>query len=287
MEQLDRGVGYLVHNSPQYAEYVEAVGAGAADLYEVLFGHYAARPEEIRRIMAYGRPIVIHATALSIASDAAVWQRNVGKLEDLARRCEALWIGDHLCFMEDAQRGAGGLLPPLMTEEQLATVLANLAAARAQLSVPLILENVNMHYAIGPLPFAAFVAELLARCDVRLSVSLENLSQSCEYYIPVPHRAYIDTLPRDRVTQIHCTLANEIAARANPRIEKRRRLHLELLEWMAAEGFRPQGVIFELEAGLDTLCEPQELRERLQWARELFGLAAAPPPAPHRLAVPA
>lgn len=270
------GVGYLVHNSQRYARFIEAMDPQCVDVYEILFIQFANALHDVRRILDYGKPTVMHSAALSIAGAPTIAEKNIGRVNAVAEAFDVRFISDHMCFTGDGERTAEALLPPIFSEEQANLIADNLAYVQPRLHRPLILENVVRHYAVGHLSQGQFFNAVLERANVDVVVSLENITQSNEGYVEVLHQEFIAALPRDRVAQIHCTFPNRAESERSASLTKRRAHHHHLLEWMAREGFRPSAVIFELETSTPSFPEVNELREEIAWARELFFGSAKP-----------
>ena len=263
------GVGYLVHNSARYHNYLDNIGTDVADVYELLFGQFVDDLLDGEKfVQQLQRPVILHSTALSIAGHPSMPERTVDTLNHVAEVLGVEWVGDHLCYTGTPSTYAGGLLPPLLSEDQINIIQSNLKNVLPRLHKPL--ANVNMHYALGNLRLSDIFNNISETTDVRLIVSLENLSQSLNHYHPVDHRQFISQLNYKHIIQIHCTLGNSVEQRRSPNLQQKQLHHFDILEWMASEGIRPLAVIFELETETDNLPDPRELTDRILWAKELF-----------------
>lgn len=264
------GVGYLVHNSQRYLDYIDAVGADAVDTYEILFGHFASDPTEARRFIEFGKPLALHSTVLSIAGNPSRCSRAVAKLAEVAAVSGAVYIGEHLCYTGGSNTAATLLMPPLLTEEQVELICSNLRNALPLLPAPISFENIPFHYSIGHKRLEDVFNQILSQHDVGAIVSTESLRQTNDDYCPIDSHRFIAALPKDRVVQIHMTLGNYDEQREQPHLWKRQEWLFQLVEWMADIGIRPKAVYFELETLTASLPEPQYVRERMKWARQLF-----------------
>lgn len=265
------GVGCLIHNSARYMDFLEQLGPESADVYEVLYGQVVNDVEGAQKLREYvQRPLILHSTALCIAGHPTLSNKAAPRLAEVARALDVQWIGDHMCFTGDPSTYAGGLLPPILTPEQVDIVRINLQHAMGRISVPLAFENVNLHYNIGTLDLATFFNDVCEGTDVGIIVSLENISQSMDHYHFMDPRRYISQLDPSHIIQIHCTLGNRQEQLANPYLVQKQQRHFDLLTWMAAEGIKPSAVVFELETETPALPDPNEMRDRMEWARELF-----------------
>ncbi|MCL4318770.1 MAG: DUF692 domain-containing protein [Firmicutes bacterium] len=262
------GAEYLVHNSVKYHNYLDDIGIDVADVYELLLGQFVDDLLDGEKfVQQLQRPVILHSTALSIAGHPRMSERTVGTL-NYVDVLGVEWVGDHLCYTGTPSTCAGGLLPPLLSEDQINIIQSNLKNVLPRLHKPL--ANVNMHYALGNLRLSDIFNNISEKTDVKLIVSLENLSQSVNHYHPVDHKQFISQLNYKHIIQIHCTLGNSEEQKRSPTLQQKQLHHCEISEWMASEGIRPLAVIFELETETDNLPDPRELTERILWAKELF-----------------
>lgn len=265
------GVGCLIHNSARYMDFLNALGPDSADVYEVLYAQVVNDIEGAQKLRDYvQRPLILHSTALCIAGHPTLSEKAAPRLAEIARALDIRWVGDHMCFTGDPSTYAGGLLPPILTSAQVDIVRNNLQTAMRAIPVPLAFENVNLHYQIGTLDLATFFNAVCDRLDVGIIVSLENISQSMDHYYFMDPRRYISQLDPSHIVQIHCTLGNKQEQQRDPYLVKKQQRHFDLLEWMATEGIKPSAVVFELETETPALPDVNNVRDRMEWARELF-----------------
>lgn len=149
-------------------------------------------------------PICMHGVSLSIGSADPLDFDYLARLKALAKRVDAVWITDHLCWTGVAHRNMHDLLPMPYTEESLAHTVARVKQVQDYLERPIMLEN--------PSSYAEFTASTMTECDflVRLAEEADCgllLDVNNVYVSAFNHdfdaEAYIRAIPADRVTQFH------------------------------------------------------------------------------------
>jgi uncharacterized protein (UPF0276 family) len=157
--------------------------------------------EELRR---RGIQVVPHGIGLSLGSAEPPDPRRLRKLADLARRCDAPLVSEHLCFVRAGGRESGHLLPIPRTREMLEIVVENIRQAQAALPVPLALENISTHFDWPGAEFDEpdFLRAVLETADVGLLLDLENVHTNAVNHGLDPI-AYLDRLPLERLAYVH------------------------------------------------------------------------------------
>ena len=73
--------------------------------------------------------------------------------------------------------------------------------------------------------------------------------------------------------EIHCTVGSDKKYQEEEHQDLRadQQLHMELIEYLAkTKKVRPKAFIWELEDGLEHFPEADELKEKIQWVKQLF-----------------
>lgn len=268
------GVGVLIHNSHRYEEYVKQIDDDV-DAYEVVMGQFIEEPEELRILKAQlNKPIILHTIALSLGTDAPVDTASISRVNRFLNILDSPWYGDHICFTEVPGNPSSALLPPILTEESLQIFLTRLHETSRLVGKPPVLENTVMHYnPIGTMTYPQYINRILSESDAGLLLSIQNITNSCQRYYPLDHYAFIDSLDLDKVVEIHCTVGSDKKYQEEEHQDLRadQQLHMELIEYLAkTKKVRPKAFIWELEDGLEHFPEADELKEKIQWVKQLF-----------------
>jgi uncharacterized protein (UPF0276 family) len=149
-------------------------------------------------------PVVMHGVSLSIGSTDPLDLEYLHAVKALAARIEPGWISDHLCWTGVEGRNLHDLLPLPYTEEALEFVVARTIEVQERLGRQLLLENVSsyLNFKASELTEWEFLGEVARRADCAILLDVNNV-----YVSSVNHGfdplAYLTSLPRERVRQIH------------------------------------------------------------------------------------
>jgi uncharacterized protein len=177
------------------------------DWFEILTENYldtGGRPMYVAEKVAERYPVVLHGVSLSVGSTDPLNLEYLRKLKALAKRLQARWVSDHLCWTGVSGRNTHDLLPMPYTDESLEHTIARVRQVSAFLERPLVLENPSTY-----LEFAAsnwnewdFLATLAEQADCGLLLDVNNVYVSSFNHGFDPYK-YIDRMPADRVVQYH------------------------------------------------------------------------------------
>ncbi|MCX7344254.1 MAG: DUF692 domain-containing protein [Alphaproteobacteria bacterium] len=199
-------LGFGLGLRPQhYREILET--APHVDWFEVISENYmvpGGQPLRMLDRIAESYPLVMHGVSLSIASTADLDMDYLAQLKELARRIEPRWISDHLCWTGVHGVNLHDLLPVPYTEEALAHVSDRIARVQDYLGRRLVIENVSSYitYECSEISEWDFVAELARRADCLLLLDVNNVFVSGMNH-DFDQRAFIESIPVDRVVQFH------------------------------------------------------------------------------------
>jgi uncharacterized protein len=199
-------LGFGLGLRPQhYREILET--APHVDWFEVISENYmvpGGQPLRMLDRIAERYPLVMHGVSLSIASTAELDMDYLTQLKELARRIEPRWISDHLCWTGVHGVNLHDLLPVPYTEEALAHVSQRIARVQDHLGRRLVIENVSSYitYECSEMSEWDFVAELARRTDCLLLLDVNNVFVSGMNH-DFDQRAFIESIPVDRVVQFH------------------------------------------------------------------------------------
>jgi uncharacterized protein (UPF0276 family) len=177
------------------------------DWFEVLsenFMETGGRPLHVLDQVAERYPVALHGVSLSIGSTDPLDRGYLRQLKALARRTQARWVSDHLCWTGVLGRNVHDLLPMPYTEEALRHTVARVRAVSDFLERPLVLENPSSYveFAATSMPEWEFLARLAHEADCGLLLDVNNVYVSA-FNHGFDARAYIDALPADRIVQYH------------------------------------------------------------------------------------
>ncbi len=149
-------------------------------------------------------PLTLHCVGMSLASveplDLAYCQR----IKRLAKRVNASWISEHLCFSAALGVYSHDLLPIPYNQESLAHCVQRVLHIQEILGECLLVENVSsyMTFQNSDMSEIEFICALAEQADCGLLIDVNNI-----YVNHLNHgldgEAYIDQLPIDRVQEVH------------------------------------------------------------------------------------
>ncbi|ACK52578.1 protein of unknown function DUF692 [Methylocella silvestris BL2] len=188
-----------------YAEIIEQ--RPDIDWFEIISENYigrGGRPLAILDDIRANYPIVMHGVSMSIASTAPLDFHYLGKLRDLARRCEPEWISDHLCWTGVHGVNLHDLLPIPYTREALHHVAERILRVQDFLQRRIAIENVSSYvtFAESEMTEEVFLRELAEKADCWLLLDVNNVFVSSFNHGFDPAR-FLDDIPQERVLQFH------------------------------------------------------------------------------------
>jgi uncharacterized protein (UPF0276 family) len=179
----------------------------AVDWFEIISENYFAdggiARSHLESVRATYR-LIPHGVSLSIGGSDALNRDYLRRLRDLVKKVNAPWCSDHLCWT-----GVGGvdvhdLLPMPYTAEALSHVVERVKVVQGEIETPFALENASsyMEYRESTMSEHEFLAEVAERADCGLLLDVNNVFVSA-YNHGQDADCYIDSIPSDRVVQIH------------------------------------------------------------------------------------
>lgn len=149
-------------------------------------------------------PLVMHGVSLSIGTVDPLNSEYLKKLKSLIDFTQPAWISDHLCWTGVAHRNTHDLLPVPYTEEALEHIIGRIKQVQDYLERPIALENPStyLEFKASHMPEAEFIARMVEESGCNLLLDVNNVYVTC-YNHRLDAKAYIDTLPLDRLIQIH------------------------------------------------------------------------------------
>ena len=177
------------------------------DWFEIISENYLAEGGIQRanlESLREGYPVVPHGVSLSIGGTDPLDADYLARLRGLVARLRAPWCSDHLCWTGIGGVDTHDLLPLPMTRASLDHVVERCKRVQGELGVTFALENAStyLEFRESTIPEPEFLAEIAERADCGLLLDVNNVFVSA-YNHGFDARAYIDTIPADRVVQIH------------------------------------------------------------------------------------
>ncbi len=177
------------------------------DWFEILSENYmdtGGRPLHVLDQVAARYPVVLHGVSLSVGSTDPIDFEYLKKLKALAKRINARWISDHLCWTGVAGHNTHDLLPMPYTDEALKHTIERVKTIQDFMERPIALENAStyLEFSASTWHEADFIRELSEQADCGILLDVNNVYVSSFNHGFDP-KAYLDKIPRDRVVQMH------------------------------------------------------------------------------------
>ena len=177
------------------------------DWFEIVSENFmdtGGRPMWVLDQVAERYPIVMHGVSLSIGTVDPVDRDYLSKLKALARRVNARWVSDHLCWCGVAGRNMHDLLPLPYSEDCLAHCIERVKIVQEILERPLVLENPSSYveFKSSSMSEWEFLARLAEEADCGLLLDVNNVYVSSFNHSFDPFE-YIDGIPPERVAYYH------------------------------------------------------------------------------------
>ncbi len=177
------------------------------DWFEALTENYlvpGGKPLHFLDRISERYPVVLHGVSLSIGGSDPLDFEYLRQVRDLARRCGARWISDHLCWTGLDGINAHDLLPLPYTAEAVRHVARRVRQVQDFLGQPILLENVStyLEFSVSELTEWEFLAAVAEEADCRILLDINNIHVSAVNHGFDP-LAYLDGVPAERVWQFH------------------------------------------------------------------------------------
>ncbi len=149
-------------------------------------------------------PLTLHCVGMSLASVEPLDLEYCQRIKRLAKRVNASWISEHLCFSAALGVYSHDLLPIPYNKETLAHCVQRVQQIQEALGDRLLVENVSsyMTFKNSDMSEISFISALAEQADCDLLIDVNNI-----YVNQLNHgldgKAYIDHLPVERVREIH------------------------------------------------------------------------------------
>jgi uncharacterized protein (UPF0276 family) len=158
------------------------------------------RLESLRR----DYPLSLHGVGLSLGTATGVDPEHLNRFKALIARTEPFLVSDHLSWSVADGVYLGDLLPLPYTEETLAIVARNIAAAQDAFGRQILVENPSRYLAFrhSTIPEPEFLAELARRTGCGILLDVNNIFVSCTN-LGLNAEAYFEALSNSFIGEIH------------------------------------------------------------------------------------
>ena len=202
------GVG--VGLRPTHQEEILARGARGelrVDWFEAISENHmvsGGRPLRVLDAVRSLAPVALHGVSLNLGSVDPLDAHYLASLAVLARRCEAAWVSDHLCWTGVDGYQLHDLLPLPFTEEAIAHLAQRIARVQDRLGRRIAVENVSSYAAFtaDAMPEWEFLVAVAEAADCGILLDVNNVFVSAHNH-GFEAKTYLDAIPPERVFQIH------------------------------------------------------------------------------------
>lgn len=149
-------------------------------------------------------PVVMHGVSLSVGSVDPLNKEYLKKVKELAKRTQAKWISDHLCWTGVQGKNLHDLMPLPYTEEALQHVVAKVRQVQDFLGQRLVLENVSSYVAYNDSVMTEweFLSQVAEQADCLILLDINNIYVSAKNHC-FSAQDYLSGVPAARIQQFH------------------------------------------------------------------------------------
>lgn len=146
----------------------------------------------------------LHGVGLSLGSADAVDAGHLRQLQQLAERCEPMWISEHLSWSGFGGVFANDLLPLPYTEEALTLIAENVQRVQDTLQRQLLIENPSRYLAFthSTMDEPEFLAALTQMTGCGLLLDINNVYVSA-INLGFDADAYLSAIDCSQVVEVH------------------------------------------------------------------------------------
>lgn len=175
---------------------------------------YGGKKRKLLHALAEKFTVVPHSVSLNVGGLDALDARFIEALGTLVKETGAPLFSDHVCYASTHGRPLHELLPLPFTSEAVELVGRRGRDASARVGAPLVLENATFyaHMPGGEFSESQFLRACLDAADAKMLLDVNNVYVNSKNHA-FDARAFIDSLPLDRVAYLHLaghTLQDEV-----------------------------------------------------------------------------
>ena len=166
--------------------------------------HRGGRSPKRLGTLAERFPIITHGLMMSLGGTDPFRDAYMNELKAFLDRYDHPWHSDHICWSGMDGAMLHDLLPIPFTGATAKRVAARIREAADRLERPMAIENISWYLELGKssLDETSFLTEVLERADCKLLLDVNKVFVNASNH-GFDARAWIDTIPLERVVQLH------------------------------------------------------------------------------------
>jgi uncharacterized protein (UPF0276 family) len=171
---------------------------------DAIEGPYREHGALIDAIAALPVAKLVHSVGMPVGGTRPPNPGQMALIRATAKRLDSPWVSEHLSVAGTPHRSAGFLLPPLQTDDGIATAAANIRALAAGVGRPVAVETGVSYLRRKPfeMPDGEFVAEVADAGNCGILLDLHNIYCN-ERNGRTSIDAFVEALPLNRVWEVH------------------------------------------------------------------------------------
>jgi len=189
-----------------YADILETKPT-AIDWFEILTENYlvpGGKPLYYLDKVKERYPLVMHGVSMSLGSTEPLDWDYLNQVKALAKRSDAKWISDHVCWTGVHGKNMHDLLPLPYTEECVQHMASRIKQVQDFLEQPILIENASTYltYSHSVMTEWDFLRAVVEEADCYLLLDVNNIYVSAfnHQFDPMD---YLNGIPVNRPKQIH------------------------------------------------------------------------------------
>jgi uncharacterized protein len=179
----------------------------AIDWFEIISENYlvpGGKPHYFLEKIREHYPMVMHGVSMSIGSTDPLDWDYLQQIKHLAKKIQAQWISDHLCWTGIHGKNTHDLLPLPYTDDTIKHVVQRIQQVQDFLGQRILIENVSSYitYRESGMTEWDFLKTISHDADCLILLDINNI-----YVSSINHEfdplEYLNAIPIERVYQIH------------------------------------------------------------------------------------
>ncbi len=241
------------------------------DWFEILTENYlvpGGKPLYFLDQICERYPVVMHGVSMSLGSYDPLDMDYLKQVKELAKRTNAKWISDHMCFTGVDGINAHDLLPLPYTDEAIKHVSQKIAQAQDYLGMQILVENASTYitYKQSAMTEWGFTKAVAEESDSLVLLDINNIFVSA-YNHGFDPLVYLDGIPSERVQQHHLAGHSQYDGYI---IDTHDHDIVQGVWDLYVEAIKRYGQVSVMIERDDNIPELPELMTELQMARDVF-----------------
>ena len=243
----------------------------AVDWFEILTENYlvpGGRPLYFLDQICEQYPVVMHGVSMSLGSHDPLDMDYLKQVKALAKRTDAKWVSDHMCFTGVDGINVHDLLPLPYTDEAIKHVSQKIAQAQDYLGMQILVENASTYitYKQSDMTEWDFTKSVAEESNSLILLDINNIFVSA-YNHGFDPLEYLDGIPKERVQQHHLAGHSQYDGYI---IDTHDHDIVKGVWDLYAEAIQRYGEVSVMIERDDNIPELPELMAELQMARDVF-----------------